>query len=57
MRNKSDADSFKKYLETTGLPPEEQHVVIVGGGLLGLELAAAMKHKNVKLQLCKEPLD
>jgi ferredoxin-nitrate reductase len=51
MRNKSDADSFKAYLEATGLPPEEQHVVIVGGGLLGLELAAAMKHKNVKITI------
>lgn len=51
MRNKHDADSFKAYLEATGLPPEEQHVVIVGGGLLGLELAAAMKHKNVKITI------
>lgn len=51
MRNKSDADSFKAYLDATGLPPEEQHVVIVGGGLLGLELAAAMKHKNVKITI------
>ncbi|WP_405610783.1 molybdopterin-dependent oxidoreductase [Polaribacter sp. Asnod1-A03] len=51
MRNKSDADRFKNYLDDTGLPPEEQHVVIVGGGLLGLELAAAMKHKNVKITI------
>ena len=51
MRNKSDADRFKSYLDATGLPPEEQHVVIVGGGLLGLELAAAMKHKNVKITI------
>ncbi|SHI84507.1 nitrate reductase [Algibacter luteus] len=51
MRNKSDADSFKAYLEATNLPPEEQHVVIVGGGLLGLELAAAMKHKNAKITI------
>ena len=51
MRNKKDADEFKDYLEATGLPPEEQHVVIVGGGLLGLELAAAMKHKNVKITI------
>lgn len=51
MRNKSDADKFKAYLNATGLPPEEQHVVIVGGGLLGLELAAAMKHKNVKITI------
>ncbi len=51
MRNKSDADAFKSYLAATNLPPEEQHVVIVGGGLLGLELAAAMKHKNVKITI------
>ncbi|MCF7560998.1 molybdopterin-dependent oxidoreductase [Sabulilitoribacter multivorans] len=51
MRNKSDADRFKAYLDATGLPPEEQHVIIVGGGLLGLELAAAMKHKNVKITI------
>ncbi|WP_136481317.1 nitrate reductase [Cognatitamlana onchidii] len=51
MRNKIDADKFKSYLDATGLPPEEQHVVIVGGGLLGLELAAAMKHKNAKITI------
>jgi len=51
MRNKIDADQFKAHLEGTGLPPEEQHVVIVGGGLLGLELAAAMKHKNAKITI------
>ncbi len=51
MRNKIDADNFKTYLDATGLPPEEQHVVIVGGGLLGLELAAAMKHKNAKITI------
>ncbi|GAA3629357.1 nitrate reductase [Flavivirga jejuensis] len=51
MRNKIDADRFKAYLDATNLPPEEQHVVIVGGGLLGLELAAALKHKNVKITI------
>ena len=51
MRNKIDADHFKTYLDSTGLPPEEQHIVIVGGGLLGLELAASMKHKNVKITI------
>jgi ferredoxin-nitrate reductase len=51
MRNKSDADRFKAYLESTNLPPEEQHVAIVGGGLLGLELAAALKHKNIKVTI------
>ncbi len=51
MRNKVDADRFKAYLDATNLPPEKQHVVIVGGGLLGLELAAAMKHKNVRITI------
>jgi len=51
MRNKIDADRFKDYLDATNLAPEDQHVVIVGGGLLGLELAAAMKHKNVKITI------
>ncbi len=51
MRKKSDADRLKDYLDTTNLPAEEQHVVIVGGGLLGLELAAALKHKKVKITI------
>jgi len=51
MRNKSDADRFKAYLEQTNLPPEKQHVTIVGGGLLGLELAAALKHKNIQITI------
>ncbi|GAA3573814.1 molybdopterin-dependent oxidoreductase [Snuella lapsa] len=51
MRNKEDADRFKAYLEATNLPADQQHVVIVGGGLLGLELAAALKHKQVKVTI------
>ncbi len=51
MRKKSDADRLKNYLDQTNLAPEEQHVVIVGGGLLGLELAAALKHKKVKITI------
>lgn len=51
MRKKNDADRLKNYLESTNLPTEEQHVVIVGGGLLGLELAAALKHKKVKITI------
>lgn len=46
IRSKQDADNLRDHLKTISLPPEEQHVVIVGGGLLGLELAAALKHKN-----------
>ena len=51
MRDKSDADKFKTYLENTNLPQNEQHVVIVGGGLLGLELAAALNHKTVNVTI------
>ncbi len=51
MRSKVDADRFKSYLESTNLPLEEQHVVIVGGGLLGLELAAALQHTHVKVTI------
>ena len=51
IRKKEDADRLKNYLDATKLRPEEQHVVIVGGGLLGLELAAALKHKKVKITI------
>ena len=36
MRSRPDADNFKTYLSP------DAHVVIVGGGLLGLELAASL---------------
>ncbi|WP_298366108.1 nitrate reductase [uncultured Lutibacter sp.] len=51
MRNKTDADSLREYLKNTGLPENEQHVVIVGGGLLGLELAASLKKKNINITI------
>jgi len=51
MRERGDADKLKKYLQKTGLPSEEQHVVIVGGGLLGLELAAALKKININISI------
>jgi ferredoxin-nitrate reductase len=51
MRERGDADKLKKYLYETGLPNEEQHVVIVGGGLLGLELAAALKKIHVNISI------
>ncbi|WP_372745135.1 molybdopterin-dependent oxidoreductase [Lutibacter sp.] len=51
MRNKSDADNLRNYLKGTGLPENEQHVVIVGGGLLGLELAASLKKKNINITI------
>lgn len=51
MRERVDADNLKKYLKETGVPPSEQHVVIVGGGLLGLELAAALKKINIHISI------
>ncbi|MCX2679199.1 molybdopterin-dependent oxidoreductase [Galbibacter sp. EGI 63066] len=51
LRSKNDADRFKKHLDNTNLPTEQQHVAIVGGGLLGLELAAALKHQGVKITI------
>ena len=51
MRERSDADQLRKYLQKTGLPATEQHVVIVGGGLLGLELAAALKKRDINISI------
>lgn len=51
MRERGDADKLKQYLHKTGLAAEEQHVVIVGGGLLGLELAAALKKININISI------
>ncbi|WP_396635765.1 molybdopterin-dependent oxidoreductase [Maribacter sp. R77961] len=51
MRERGDADRLKHYLKKTNLPAEEQHVVIVGGGLLGLELAAALKKIHVNISI------
>lgn len=51
MRDRGDADKLKQYLQKTNLPAEEQHVVIVGGGLLGLELAAALKKININISI------
>ena len=51
MRERGDADRLRRYLLETDLPNNEQHVVIVGGGLLGLELAAALKKKDVNISI------
>lgn len=51
MRERGDADRLKAYLAETNLPTNEQHVVIIGGGLLGLELAAALKKIDVNISI------
>ncbi|SHN31385.1 ferredoxin-nitrate reductase [Cyclobacterium lianum] len=45
MRNREHADELKEYLDYKG------HVLIVGGGLLGLELAAALREVNMEVTI------
>lgn len=45
MRTKNDADDFKKHL------PKKSHVLIVGGGLLGLEMAASLRELDAKVTI------
>lgn len=44
MRSRNDADNFKKHVD-----PSKGKVVIVGGGLLGIELAASLREMNVDI--------
>jgi ferredoxin-nitrate reductase len=44
MRSRVDADNFKQHVK-----PENGKVVIVGGGLLGIELAASLREVNVEV--------
>ncbi|MCR5887320.1 molybdopterin-dependent oxidoreductase [Hymenobacter sp. J193] len=46
MRSRLDADSFKSHL-----PAQNAHVVIVGGGLLGLEMAASLRETGVRISI------
>ncbi|MBJ6144615.1 nitrate reductase [Hymenobacter sp. BT559] len=45
MRSRTDADEFKNHL------PAEAHVVVVGGGLLGLEMAASLREVGTKVSV------
>ena len=45
MRTRTDADNFKKHV------PVDGHVVIVGGGLLGLEMAASLREMGIKITI------
>jgi len=43
MRSRRDADAFKSFVDVA-----EETVVILGGGLLGIELAASLKEKGAR---------
>jgi ferredoxin-nitrate reductase len=45
MRSRTDADSFKRHISNNS------HVVIVGGGLLGLEMAASLREMGIKITI------
>jgi ferredoxin-nitrate reductase len=45
MRTRRDADELKKFLKPEG------HVLIIGGGLLGLELAASLREMDVNTSI------
>ena len=45
MRSRTDADDFKRHL------PAQAHVVIVGGGLLGLEMAASLREGGTRVTI------
>lgn len=51
MRTRQDADGLKAYLKQTNIPVEKQQVLIIGGGLLGLELAAALRSIDINITI------
>lgn len=52
MRRREDADGLKEYLQLGDASvTRSRHVLIVGGGLLGLELAAALQEANVRITI------
>jgi ferredoxin-nitrate reductase len=46
MRSRMDADSFKDHVDSA-----KGKVIIVGGGLLGIELAASLREVNVEVTI------
>lgn len=46
MRSRVDADSFKKHID-----PANGKVIVVGGGLLGIEMAASLTEMNFEVIL------
>ncbi|MEM6804592.1 MAG: FAD-dependent oxidoreductase, partial [Bacteroidota bacterium] len=51
MRERSDGDQLKDYLATHTSSHTQQHLLIVGGGLLGLELAAALTKNDLNITI------
>jgi ferredoxin-nitrate reductase len=53
MRSRTDADGFKNHIDAAKacLPDRQGKVIIVGGGLLGIELAASLKEANVDVTI------
>ncbi|MCB0648765.1 MAG: molybdopterin-dependent oxidoreductase [Saprospiraceae bacterium] len=51
MRSRPDADRLRAHLDASGLPAENQQVLIVGGGLLGLEVASSLSDLGVKVHI------
>src|SRR5690606_14689583 len=45
MRTRQDADRLKSFLKPDG------HVLIIGGGLLGLELAASLREIDINISI------
>src|SRR5687768_5428540 len=45
MRTRTDADALKQYVRPGS------HILIIGGGLLGLELAVALREVNVVVSI------
>lgn len=46
MRSRTDADNFKQHIDA-----KKGRVVLVGGGLLGIELAASLQEANVEVTI------
>ncbi len=46
MRNRNDADSFKNHID-----PAKGKVIIIGGGILGIELAASLREVNLNVTI------
>lgn len=49
LRNINDADSIKEYIHENKV----QHIVIIGGGLLGIELGYHLKALNIHVTICE----